>query len=242
MSKTITENNGKRTMPKKDYTRQHNFLLDLLTVYEYKLHSLLVDHADNETQECWPHQETLARRMMCSLRLVKMLLKRLEDLHLVAIQPTLKGNRYTLLRVDKAALRERIEATKAPPTESAPYALSKVHHVHSAGAPYAPLKELDPRTRPIEPDGAKPNCARSTRESARSTEAIAELLPPKIQPHRSDSPPLDPLAATMANLQRSNADLTEEQCEARVIAFRERNKSFSATAMPQGRKGDRYVN
>ena len=176
MSKTITPQGGKRTMPEKDYTRQHNFLLDLLTADEYKLHSLLVDHADNETQECWPHETSLASRMMCSVRLVKMLLKRLEDLHLVAIQRTLKGNRYTLLRVDEAALRERIEATKTPQTESAPRAPSKVHHVHSAGAPYAPLKELDPRTKPIELDGGKPNSP----PAALAKRARSTVAPPAL--------------------------------------------------------------
>ena len=223
-------------MPEKDYTQQHNFLLDLLTVYEYKLHSLLVNHADNATQECWPRQETLARRMMCSLAQVKMLLKRLEDLHLVAIQPTLKGNRYTLLRVDEAALRERIEATKTPPTRKPPRSYPDSYHVAVPQPPRSSLKELDPRTRPIELDGVvlnSPSAALAL--SARSAETTP-ALPPKIPPQRSE-PPLDPLAATMKDLQRSNADLTAEEREQRAVAAQQRFKDFSATSQPQGRRG-----
>ena len=97
--------NGRRTMPKNEYGWFHNALLGLLTPFEVAVYCVLAMHVDHQTQECWPHQKTIARLARCSVPQVRRALDQLAKLGLVAITPTLKGNRYTLLPVANLSAR-----------------------------------------------------------------------------------------------------------------------------------------
>ena len=115
-------------------------LLDgVLTPYELAVYSVLKRHENSETHQCWPHQTTLAKEALCTDRCVRDGLKWLENVGLITITRTLKGNIYTLLEVTDTI----IERCRAAQTQPEPRSAPKRKLVPVVPEPRSALKELD---------------------------------------------------------------------------------------------------
>jgi DNA-binding MarR family transcriptional regulator len=136
MKKTIAQD-GQRMMPKQGYIWFHDVLLDVLTIREFAVYCVLAKYADNETQQCYPHQTTIVRDSKCSESTVKRALRRMQQLELVARVRTVRGNSYQLLHVDEERLKSFLRLHRSPVTP-------RTGHTRPvAQVTSDPLKELD---------------------------------------------------------------------------------------------------